>query len=138
MSFFTSGNLGRFVGRTDSRSLNIDPYPIDNSQTVPMVVMVGQETVSYGEIFAGIMRDSRHAKITGETSLGNVEVLHGFNFEDGSQLWIAAEKFFPAHSKANWEETGIVPDMQADAPWDSFTFDDDPSIAAALNLLGRK
>ncbi len=49
--------------------------------------MVSRDTVSYGEIFAGIMRDSREAKITGETSLGNVEVLHRLYFEDGSQLW---------------------------------------------------
>ena len=137
LSFFTSGRLGQFISRDESRTLQIKGYPINNSQTVPLVVMVSQDTVSYGEIFAGIMRDSRDAKITGETSLGNVEVLHGFDFEDGSQLWIASEAFFPAHSDENWEETGIVPDLQAFADWDSFTFDSDPSISAALTLLGH-
>jgi carboxyl-terminal processing protease len=137
LSFFTSGRLGQFVSRDESRTLGVDADPIQNSQTVPIVVMVSQDTVSYGEIFAGIMRDSRHAKITGETSLGNVEVLHGFNFNDGSQLWLASERFFPAHSDENWEETGIVPDVQAFAPWDSFNFDNDPSVAAAVQLLGH-
>jgi carboxyl-terminal processing protease len=137
LSFFTSGRLGQFISRDDSRTLQIKGDPINNSQTVPMVVMVSKDTVSYGEIFAGIMRDSRHAKITGETSLGNVEVLHGYDFEDGSQLWIASEAFYPAHSDENWEETGIVPDLQAYADWDSFTFDNDPSIAGALTLLGH-
>jgi carboxyl-terminal processing protease len=136
-SFFASGRLGQFVSRDSSRTLSIDPDPIQNSQTVPLVVMVSEDTVSYGEIFAGIMRDSRDAKITGETSLGNVEVLHGFNFEDGSQLWLAAECFFPAHSQDNWEETGIVPDVQAFAEWDTFTFETDPSVAAAVTLLGH-
>jgi carboxyl-terminal processing protease len=136
-SFFASGRLGQFVSRDSSRTLSIDPDPIQNSQTVPLVVMVSEDTVSYGEIFAGIMRDSRDAKITGETSLGNVEVLHGFNFEDGSQLWLAAERFFPAHSQDNWEETGIVPDVQAFAEWDTFTFETDPSVAAAVTLLGH-
>jgi carboxyl-terminal processing protease len=137
LSFFTSGRLGQFVSRAESRTLQLDGYPVNNSQTVPLVVMVSQDTVSYGEIFAGIMRDSRDAKITGETSTGNVEVLHGYNFEDGSQLWIASESFYPAHSDENWEETGIVPDLEAYANWDSFTFDNDPSIAAALTLLGH-
>ncbi|MGE5376119.1 MAG: S41 family peptidase [Bacteroidota bacterium] len=137
LSFFTAGRLGQFVSRDESRPLGVDPDPIQNSQTVPMVVMVSQDTVSYGEIFAGIMRDSRHAKITGETSLGNVEVLHGFNFDDGSQLWLASERFFPAHSDENWEETGIVPDVQAYAPWDTFNFDNDPSVAEAVKLLGH-
>ena len=137
MSFFTSGRLGRFVSRTESRSLRLDPDPINNSQTVPLVVMVNKGTVSYGEIFAGIMRDSRDAKITGETSQGNVEVLLGYDFQDGSRLWLASERFFPEHSDQNWEGVGIVPDVQAYAPWDTFTFDNDPSIAEALNLLGH-
>jgi carboxyl-terminal processing protease len=138
LSFFASGRLGQFVSRFDSRTLRVDADPIHNSQTVPLVVMVSEDTVSYGEIFAGIMRDSRDAKITGQTSLGNVEVLHGYDFDDGSQWWIASETFFPAHSDENWEETGIVPDIEAFAEWETFTFETDPSIAAALSLLGHQ
>lgn len=138
LSFFASGRLGQFVSRFDSRTLRVDADPIQNSQTVPLVVMVSEDTVSYGEIFAGIMRDSRDARITGETSLGNVEVLHGYDFDDGSQLWIASEAFFPAHSDENWEETGIVPDIEAFAEWGTFTFETDPSIAAAVSLLGHQ
>jgi len=138
LAFFASGRLGEFVSRAESRPLSVEADPIQNSQTVPLVVLVSEDTASYGEIFAGIMRDSRNAKITGETSLGNVEVLHGYDFEDGSQIWIASETFYPAHSDENWEETGIVPDIEAFAEWDTFTFETDPSIAAAVNLLGHK
>jgi carboxyl-terminal processing protease len=138
MAYFASGRLGQFVSRADSRTLNVLANPIQNSQTVPLVVVVSEETISYGEIFAGIMRDSRGARITGQTSLGNVEVLHGYDFEDGSQLWLASESFFPAHSDENWEETGIVPDLEAFAEWDTFTFETDPAIAAAVTLLGQQ
>ena len=100
--------------------------------------MVGKETVSFGEIFAGVMQDSGRAKIVGETSLGNVEVLNGYDFDDGSLIWIAAETFHSAFSDANWEQSGIIPDVQAFAPWDSFYFDTDPSIKAAVELLGHK
>ena len=117
--------------------MTIEPNPIRNSQTVPLVIMVSKDTVSFGEIFAGVLKDSGRARIVGETSLGNVEVLHGYNFEDGSQLWIASETFYSAFSDSNWEETGIVPDVQAFAEWDTFYFDTDPSIAAALELLGH-
>ena len=92
---------------------------------------------SFGEIFAGVLKDSGRAKVVGETSLGNVEVLHGYDFEDGSQLWIASEKFDSAFSDSDWEETGIIPDVHAYAEWDTFYFDTDPSIAAALELLGH-
>ncbi len=139
LSFFDSGRLGKFVSRRDSRPLTVDPNPIANSETVPIVVIVSKDTVSYGEIFAGIMRDSRGAKITGETSLGNVELLHGFDFDDGSQMWLAAEKFVPEHSpNSNWEDTGITTDVTAFADWDTITFENDPSIVEAVTLLGHK
>jgi C-terminal peptidase prc len=138
LEYFIHGTLGRFVSRIDSRTLEIEANEIQNSQTVPLVVMVSEDTISFGEIFAGVMQDSGRARIVGETSLGNVEVLHGFTFEDGSQVWLAAETFTSAFSDENWEETGIIPDVQAFAEWDTFYFETDPSIAAAVQLLGHQ
>ncbi len=137
LEYFIHGRLGQFVSRDSARAFEIKANEIQNSQTVPLIVMVSKDTVSFGEIFAGVMKDSGRAKIVGETSLGNVEVLHGYDFEDGSQVWLAAETFHSAFSNTNWEETGIVPDVQAFAPWDTFYFDTDPSIAAAVDLLGH-
>lgn len=136
--YFVSGKLGDFVSRADSRSLEIRPNPVHNSQTVPLVVIVSEDTVSYGEIFSGVLHDAGRAKIVGETSLGNVEVLHGYEFDDGSQVWIAAETFVSAFSDANWELTGIVPDVAAYAEWDTITFENDPAITASLKLLGHR
>jgi len=138
MSFFTSGKLGDFVSRKESRPLQIEANPIQNSQTVPLIILVGEDTVSFGEIFSGVMQDSGRAKVVGQTSLGNVEVLNGFDFEDGSLIWIAAETFHSAFSNENWEQTGIIPDVQASAPWDTFYFDTDPSVKAAVELLGHQ
>ena len=138
LEWFTDGHLGKFVSRDSSRSLDVDGVSINNSQTVPLVVIVSKDTVSYGEIFTAILKDSGRAKVTGETSLGNVEVLHGYDFDDASQLWIASETFYSATSDTNFEETGIVPDLEAFAPWDTITFDTDPSIKAALELLGHQ
>ncbi len=138
LEFFINGRLGQFVSRDSARALEIDANEIQNSQTVPLIVMVSKDTVSFGEIFAGVMKDSGRARIVGETSLGNVEVLRGFDFEDGSQVWLASETFHSAFSNANWEETGIVPDVQAFAAWDTFYFDTDPSIAAAIGVLGHQ
>lgn len=138
LAFFTSGNLGQFVSRKDSRLLQISADPIQNSQDVPLIVLVSEETVSFGEIFAGALGDSGRAKIVGQTSLGNVETLHGYDFDDGSRIWIAEETFDPSFSHANWEETGIVPDVEIHADWDTFIFETDPAVAAALTLLGQK
>jgi C-terminal peptidase prc len=138
LEYFIGGRLGEFVSRDSSRVLEIDANEIQNSQSVPLIVMVSQDTASFGEIFAGVLQDAGRAQIVGETSLGNVEVLHGYDFEDGSQVWIAAETFASAFSDTNWEETGIVPDVHAFAEWDTFYFETDPSIAAAIGLLGHQ
>lgn len=138
LSLFADGKLGNFVSRTESRPLTIKANSIHNSQTVPLVIMVSKDTVSFGEIFSGVLRDARGAKIVGETSLGNVEVLHGYDFEDGSTIWIASETFDSDFSDDNWEETGIIPDVQAHAEWDTFYFEIDPAITAARELLGHQ
>ncbi|MBI5354349.1 MAG: hypothetical protein HZB50_17045 [Chloroflexi bacterium] len=138
LGYFTSGILGQFVSSTKKHPFEIEANPINNSQTVPLVVLVGEDTASSGEIFSGILQDEGRAKIVGQTTLGNVETLHGYDFSDGSRVWIAQERFDPAKSHANWEKTGIIPDVQAFADWDTFTFENDPSVAAALELLGHK
>jgi len=138
LGYFTSGNMGQFVSRTEKRPLTIKANPINNSQTVPIVVLVGKNTVSFGEVFSGIMQDVGRAKVVGETTLGNVETLHGHDFSDGSRAWIAQERFDPVNSHANWEQTGIIPDVQVPANWDTFTFENDPAFPKALEILGHK
>jgi len=137
LSYFTSGTLGRFISRTASRPLTVDADPVENSQSVPLVVLVGQDTASFGEIFAGILQDGGRAKVVGQQTLGHVEALSGYDFKDGSRVWIAQESFDPAHSHVNWEKKGITPDVVAFADWDTFTLATDPGVAAALKLLGH-
>jgi carboxyl-terminal processing protease len=138
LSYFTSGILGQYKGRYESRQLQIKPDPVQNSLDVPLVVLVGTGTVSYGEIFSGVLQDSGRAKVVGQTTAGHVETLYGYNFADGSDMWIAQETFDPTHSHVNWEGRGIIPDVQAYADWDTFTLANDPSVAAALALFGHK
>lgn len=138
LGYFTSGKLGSFVSASGTEDITIYPEPIFNSQDVPLVVLVGEGSVSYGEIFSGMLQNTGRAKIAGQTTLGNVEVLLAHYFDDGSRVWLAEERFAPVNPTADWEKQGIVPDLEAYADWDTFTFDNDPGIAGALTLLGRK
>ncbi|MBE3145077.1 MAG: hypothetical protein IMZ61_14335 [Planctomycetes bacterium] len=138
LSHFVAGNLGNFISRASTRPFYLAGDPINNSMTVPLVVLVGPDTVSFGEIFSGILQDQGRAKIVGQSTQGHVESLHGYDFIDGSRAWIAQERFDPAHTHANWEKKGVTPDVVAYADWDTFTFVNDPSLAAALKLLGHK
>jgi carboxyl-terminal processing protease len=137
LGLFVSGEVGRFQSRAGSRPLDVKGQDVGGSQHVPLVVLVGRDTVSFGEIMTGILQASGRAVVVGQTSLGNVETLSRFTFADGSRAWIARETFVPAHARYGpWEDTGIEPDVVAPARWDLFTEADDPGLAAALTALG--
>jgi C-terminal peptidase prc len=133
LGFFTQGTAGYFVRREEKFALKISPVDVGGSQQTPLVVMVSKNTVSFGEIFAGILRDLGRAYIVGETSAGNVEVLRIHDFSDGSRAWIAFETFHPLnHPDQIWEKTGIVPDQGVASDWDQVNTLTDPAVQAAL------
>jgi len=136
LGFFTSGNHGAYVSRTSSTPFQITAEPIGNSQTVPLVVLVGEETVSFGEIFSGVLDRAGRATIIGVRTNGNVELLNPTNFSDGSRIWLAQSTFQPVGLPAGaWEESGIVPDFVENGQWHEFTELDDPGLARAIAVL---
>lgn len=138
LGYFTSGILGHFVSRTDRRPLEITATPVNNSQGVPLVILISKNTVSYGEVFTGVLQDIGRAKVVGQATAGLVETLRGYHFADSSKAWIAVERFDPVISHANWQGQGVKPDIEAHTRWDQFTFESDPALAVALKLFAAK
>jgi carboxyl-terminal processing protease len=139
LGYFTGGLLGHFISRQEEVPLEVVSQDISNSQDLPMVVLVGQHTFSYGEIFAGILQDIGRAFLIGETTQGNVETLTGFNFADGSRAWIAYRSFRPLNNpEGDWEASGIVPDLNIRANWYEHTLESDPLILSSLDYLDQK
>jgi carboxyl-terminal processing protease len=137
LAYFTSGVMGHFVDRHGTeRPFRVLGSEISGSSSIPLAVLVGPNTVSFGEIFAGILQDIRRAVLIGEPTQGNVELLWGYEFEDGSRAWIAQETFLPINdSSSSWEETGIIPDIAAPSNWDEITLDNDPAVQAAIEYF---
>ena len=138
LNIFASGAAGNFVSRAGSRLLEVKPDPVGDSQKIPLVILVSKDTVSYGEVFAGILQDLHRAKVVGTATAGRVETLRGYNFLDGSRAWIAQEGFQTANSRAGWRKSGVKPDVEITGDWDTFTFENDPGVAAALMLFSTK
>ncbi len=134
LAIFTGGELGTFVSREAERSLLIAPDPVGRSQELPLVILIGRETESYGEVFSGVLQENGRARLVGRRTGGNVETLWQVDLADGSRAWIASETFRPP-SGADWETTGIVPDLEIPLDWDEFTEENDPQLRAALDLL---
>ena len=139
LEHLVQGTAGYFVSRDDERPLIIrSGQDIQGSQQVPLVVLVGPNTASFGEIFAGVLQDLGRATLIGETTDGNVETLWGYEFEDGSRLWLAHEVFRPLnHPEADWEQTGIIPDLQVPVRWDEYAVENDPLVLRALAYFDR-
>ncbi len=137
LGFFTGGTLGYLVDRQGVRvPIHARAERIGNSQTVPLVILIGPSTQSYAEVFAGSLRHKGRAVLIGQRSGGNVETLNAHFFEDGSMVWLAEETFQLANG-VTWEGKGIEPDVMIDRNWDEFTVEDDPAIQAAIESLGH-
>ncbi|OHE81380.1 MAG: hypothetical protein A3G75_14090 [Verrucomicrobia bacterium RIFCSPLOWO2_12_FULL_64_8] len=139
LRMLASGLQGEFVTRTSREPLRLEPEDIGGSQTVPLVVLVDADTISYGEIMSGVLRVSGRARIVGGKTRGNVEQLRAYDLTDGSRVWLASATFQP-RGMANgvWERTGIIPDVFLPTRWDLFTEADDPALAKAIDMLTSK
>jgi carboxyl-terminal processing protease len=139
LGFFSEGNQGFFVSRDERRPMDIQAEPIGNSQTVPLVVLVGDGTASFGEVLSGVLQNNGRAEVVGQTTRGNVEALAPFLFDDGSRAWLAYDAFEPAGLDIGvWEETGIVPDVVEPTRWDLITEANDPALKASLEVLATE
>jgi len=139
LSYFTEGTMGFFTSRDEERPLYIEGRDISGSQKIPLVVLIGIDTVSYGEIMSGVLKDHGRAYLIGETTAGNVETLWGYEFPDGSRAWIAHESFRPYFNPENdWEANGIIPHQMVVTNWDEITINHDPAVTAAFSYLDGK
>jgi carboxyl-terminal processing protease len=139
LSLFARGLQGYFVSREGQEALDLQPEDIGGSQTVPLVVLVDVDTVSYGEVVSGVLRLAGRAQIVGGRTLGNVEQLRRYDFDDGSRAWIASATFEPlGQANGVWEKSGIIPDVSVPTRWDLFTEATDPALAKAVELLMGK
>lgn len=134
LALFADGELGHFVGRTWEQPMRVLGIDVGESQSVPLVILVGTETASYAEVFSGVLQETGRAQIVGRTTLGNIETVYNYDFEDGSRAWIAEETFRPP-SGTDWEKDGIIPDIEIPLDWDEFTAEDDDQLEAAIELL---
>lgn len=139
LAYFTHGLVGHFVNRRSRAALTIPNRNIANSQKVPLVVLVGKGSASFGEIFSGILQDLGRAYVIGEVTNGNVEILYVYDFTDGSSAWIAHDAFQPLdHPNQDWEATGIIPDQLVSSSWDEVTTQTDPAVLTALEHFDEK
>lgn len=138
LGLFTKTSPGDFVNRKGERDpLEVIDLQYGNAFTVKLMILIGRDTESFGEIFAGSMQSARAARLVGQPSAGNIELLRAYSLYDGSKMSIALETFRLPNG-GNWEGTGLTPDIPVATAWDEFGADDpDPVLQAAIDALAR-
>jgi carboxyl-terminal processing protease len=136
LTIFNNGKIGEVYSRIASQPLEIQGQDVVGSQTMPLIILVGQNTKGYAEIFAASMQASKRALIVGEPTPGDVETQSSFYLPDGSRLFIESASF----RLSNGDElgtTGVVPDVLVPAGWDQVLPDQDPVLDQAIKIIGQ-
>lgn len=113
--FLDGGPIVRTKGRNSTTDM---PYmaTADNTWTMPLIVLIDEESASASEIVAGAIRDHRRGTIIGKRSFGKGTIQVILSVDGGQPglppagLRLTVEKFF---SPNNWPYSGVgvAPDI---------------------------
>lgn len=134
LTLFGDGNAGMFYNRDQSQQVNIKGQNISGSQSIPLVLIVGENTSGAPEILAASLQSIKRATVVGAATEGSVEGISTFYLPDGSRIFIESSSF----RLLNGEEIGldgIKPDVLDETGWDEIQPDKDPLIDQSVKIL---
>lgn len=134
LALFGNGALGEFYGRDSADPLTITGQAAGQSQTTPLIVLIGPDTEGSSEIFAGALRGARRAVLVGLPTTGAVQGVSEIPLPDGSRLFLATSSFRTPDG-IDLATAGLQPDIQVNTDWDQVTNASDPVLEAAIDLL---
>lgn len=130
--FMKSGTVVSQVNSDGTRQ----NYPTDHKgrlTNMKVVVLVNKGSASASEIVAGALRDSKRAKLVGETTFGKGTVQTPFDLNGGSSVHITTGKWLlPGGSSIS--QTGLTPDFTI-AQDGSVSATADAQLAKAIELI---
>jgi len=133
-TMFYDGAIGEFYNREGKQLLQVKGQNVFDSQSIPLVILVGQNTQGFPEILAGSLQMHKRATIVGTTSPGSIETTSSYYLPDGSRIFVETTSFV----LPNGDEigtNGVQPDIQVDVSWDEILPHADPVLEAAIETL---
>lgn len=134
-TMFYDGEIGELYNRTQAQPLQVKGQDVFSSQSVPLVILVGENTTGFPEVFAGSLQMHERAVIVGSQTTGGVETSSTFYLPDGSRMFVQSTSFRLPNGEEIGEK-GVTPDFPVDAAWDEVEADNDPVLERALLVLG--
>ncbi len=136
-----AGNIVSSAGKDGAKQVL---YTSDSNQiSLPIAVLVNQNSASASELLAGAIQDYGKGTIVGTTTYGKGTMQQMFALTDGSAINLTIAKFFPPTSD-NFDGVGVKPDIVAELSeelQDRFYFltdaeDTQLSTAASALMIG--
>lgn len=136
LPLFVNGAVGYRHARTGKTKLEISGKNIADSQVIPLVILVSDQTVGTVESFVGILQETGRAKVVGNATGGQAAVYAEISLPfTGASVLIPAVEYRSSRDQS-WYRVGIKPDVAAQLSWEEFTDASDPQISLALEALG--
>jgi carboxyl-terminal processing protease len=141
--FIDSGVLVTTQGRTSDQNQQFTAHS-PGTWTVPIVLLIDENSASASEIVAGAIRDHNRGTIVGRKSYGKWSVQSIYPVRGGTGLRLTTAKFLSPNG--HWlAKVGVKPDVQVDWPEnDDFirplgdvNVERDLDVAKALDVLGN-
>ena len=113
----------------------------DKSISIPIVVLVNENTASSAEILAVALKENERATIVGTRTYGKGVIQELLTLPDGSGLKITIEEYYtPNHNKLNKE--GVTPNVEVELPKsinNIYNVDkkDDTQLQKAIEILKK-
>ena len=133
-TMFYDGAIGEFYNREGKQLLQVKGQNVFDSQSIPLVILVGQNTQGFPEILAGSLQMHKRATIVGAISPGSIETTSSYYLPDGSRIFVETTSFV----LPNGDEigtNGVQPDIRVEASWDEILPHADPVLEAAIETL---
>jgi len=138
LTLFSNGKIGEFFYRTqDSQPVSVDGLDRFDSQSVPLVILIGKNTSGLAEIMAATLQANKRATLIGETTSGDVETPTAFFIPNGARIIIDTGSFrLPNGDEI--KNDGIQPNVTVDAGWDEVAPNADPVLDQAIQSLDKQ
>ena len=131
---------GKITTVVDKQGTEQTEYSDEEHQiSIPMVVLINENSASASELFTGAIKDYGIATIVGETSYGKGIVQSIFRLEDGSGMKFTTEEYLTPNGN-HINGVGVVPDIEVSIPEEAYddgelTEDEDTQLQKAIEVL---